>query len=940
MLRNLVLSFLFLTAALGLCGADRFELVSMTVPEEAAPGEKVTANVTLKVVSVDEPAYLRPGAEYSFPASKTALRLPAAAMQPWKLEKPAAGDTVKCAASFVIPETVQPGETGTVSFHLWRPDTKKYAAIGNSNDCKVALRIKAPAALTLPAAQTPARPVLVVPKMAAPQLDGDVAAAEWQSALTIPALVNNADGKPAAQGTQIKIGYDGETLFVAMIATEANPDAILRDAFPHHDGQVWNNDGMDLIFRPDLDSTDYTQFIADTLNQRFDALSGDFAGFNPPWRSAARVDRNGWSIEAAIPLSAVTAQKVQSGTIWQADFFRQAERGRTIAAWVATRGGNVAINSYGYLVFESLREGLLRQAQFMDKAGELQSPELTKLSARMAELRRSIAAMTEPELANRFSAILVELRDARQALDKMLFAARFATSASPLVIQTADPYDGRAPGKGDNALLDRLKADFCAGETRDFAFNLSNISDRPMTVRCSLRYGKTPGITVKSPDHLRLGLPGFKIEWFTPTLAAAFDGTPASDVLTPNPGGSYRIAPGETIQAFLSVTAPDAAASCNGFLVIQATDKSPFQPLALPVEFSVGNTPPDAACRPLAFGWDYLPGDIAGERPEFAEKHFRRLQEYNFNMAMISGLRLLPRPRADQSGNLVGELDFGKLRNHIALLGNKFDYYYLNVDIWEKQQQRRDLFGLDFNDPAYEKAFKNWFGQIAAELARLGIPNAKLVVCPYDESLDRRAETIARWIKETAPDTRILINCSSTDLEQVKSIDRYVSVWMPHLRTLNQEAYQDFYRYLNSTGKPVLVYYYSTGNNEKTKSPYGDYLLHFWRCYERGLGGVGFWAAGQYYGDPWYREGYPAVYDSTLLYPTETEVLPSRRLAAWRRGFADLALLRQTGAVLAARDDREGLAQLKQNAGLVADYPNDHTRAEAMRQYCRSILNP
>ena len=133
-----------------------------------------------------------------------------------------------------------------------------------------------------------------------------------------------------------------------------------------------------------------------------------------------------------------------------------------------------------------------------------------------------------------------------------------------------------------------------------------------------------------------------------------------------------------------------------------------------------------------------------------------------------------------------------------------------------------------------------------------------------------------------------------------------------------------------------MAYYYSAGGEEKIKAPYGDYILNFYRLYAEGFSGLGFWAAGQYYGDPWYRKAYPGVYDTSLIYPALNGPIPSRRLAAWRRGMQDLWLLRTAEKLLG--NDRETIQKLRDAARLTAEYPNDSSRSTELRQYCRNLL--
>ena len=303
---------------------------------------------------------------------------------------------------------------------------------------------------------------------------------------------------------------------------------------------------------------------------------------------------------------------------------------------------------------------------------------------------------------------------------------------------------------------------------------------------------------------------------------------------------------------------------------------------------------------------------------------------------MLSGLRHFPRPKADKKGNLIGKLDFTVLNEHFQRIGKNMDYIYWDLAIWEKQVLRRDLFGLDFNTPAYEKAFKSWFTACCKALMAVGIPNEKVFVCPIDECSDKRAETIARWIKECRPETRVILDSSRTDMVQVKSIDRYVDVWMPHARTLQQEALREFHKFLNKKGAMKLIYYYSSGGNEKLKHPYADYLLKFHGAFAQDFAGVGYWAAGQYYGSPWYRRAYERVCDTALVYPVENGTIPSRRLAAWHRGVQDLWLLRETA--LRYKSNAEIQAKLRKAAQTAVDFPNDYTHAENLRKYCRKLL--
>ena len=66
---------------------------------------------------------------------------------------------------------------------------------------------------------------------------------------------------------------------------------------------------------------------------------------------------------------------------------------------------------------------------------------------------------------------------------------------------------------------------------------------------------------------------------------------------------------------------------------------------------------------------------------------------------------LAPRPKANREGNLIGPLNFHAL-DELLELGpvQETDYCFIGLAMWGKQWLRKDLFGLKFGPPAYEKA--------------------------------------------------------------------------------------------------------------------------------------------------------------------------------------------------------------------------------------------
>lgn len=924
-------------------GASRFEIVESILPEKTAPGKKVAVNLKVKPLELDDPNYFRPEGYIEINSNGKVLKSNAENAVPWKVEELKVNEPFNVTINFTISPEAKPGDDITLNFGIWRQLDGKYIFTETNGAKWGKVTFKCGAKEELKLNEAPVFPQIVVPKIKAPSIDDVYNAEEWAKAVETTAFVASIDGKAYSPKSKVRMGYDDTNLYILTIAEENDGYEEAKNIFKIRDASVWDNDSIDMIFQPDLKDNDYFQFICDTLGQKYDAYNTDCAGYNPIWQSKATKQNNTTYYEVAIPISAISNKGVQSGTIWRADFFRYREKGTSYSGWSSTFGSHDQIKNYGYLVFGSAKDAIIAKTAFADdvrgKLKEEATGELKQILDRTYAIRNKINAGTEEDAAKACQPLMHELNKLSSDASKQLFTIIYKTSGAAAIVQQAPPYSIQPPTESSSEIISEFKASFMADEMRDFAFNITNISKDTLNLRFSLRYGEKTGTDNATDDFFRLGLPGFKVTWRNNIPIATRDGSLSYDSLPETPGGIYVVPAGQTIQAFLSLQADSPKPVTKGFMVIEAVDGKDFKTMEIPVLLETSPVKlSDAPEQPLSFGFDYLPNEICDERPDFAKKHFHALREYGYNTCMISSLRYLPRPKADKDGNIIEEMDFSRFEKIISLLSTEFDAYYLNVDIMEKQNQRMDLFGLKVDDPAFEKAYKAWIIKIIEKCEELGLTSDKLVVCPYDESVNYIALNVARWTKEASPKTRIIIDCSSDNLDEIRALDKYTDIWMPHLRTLNQEGYKPFYDYLLENNRIIMTYYYSGSNNEKMKSPYSDYALNFWICFNRNLRGMAYWAAGQYYGDPWYRKSFKGYYDTALLYLTENGVIPSRRLLGWKRGFQDFQLLKLAEQKLKANGNADELKRLHDNVQLVIDYPNQPQNADMVRDYCRSLL--
>ncbi len=946
LLSTFVLWGLLPTSAAKAQGDGTFRVVEVKVPSSVQGGERVVGNVALEVVQPGTPPFTRPFASFrSLVDTKVSFTLPGAKHTPWKLPGPhKVGDQLNVAFTLDVPLDAPAGEA-EFGFSVARhPEGKAwdYAAFeddkGKPLGQKLILKTEIAAKASAGAGEVVDLP-LVIEKMAAPAIDGRVAPEEWKAAAVVDEFAENVgNGVPKAQ-TRAWVGYNDTTLFIAMVCKEPLPDKIVaRDFGERQDPPIWVNECIEIFVNPQADRASYLHFLVDILNQRHDALGSDFYGYNPEWTTAVQRSDTGWSVEMAIPFLSLGVEAPKVGDVWYGNLCRERKAEMELSAWHATFGAFSAPGRFGTWVFDSLKVRLTGMSDAL-AADAVQWPEEMEQAAgqwkeRYAAWAQALAAMDEVAVRGAYGRLSSELDGLEKELGALrLKAARL--SGETFAIAQAWPYE-RFVGEPSN--LDRpvgpLDVKLLSGEWVDLAWNVTNLSDRTVTLRCTSRYSETD----KGWDYLKLGLPGFETLWQECIPVAAPDGTKVHEALAPRPAGVVRVAPGETSQVWLSIHNPKAGGEeIKGRIQFQPVDGSPGDPVEVPI--SVESVAVDiAAARTIhGFTWNLVAPELMKTRPEWFRAHVEDLASHGVDVCMLHRLAILGSVKAKADGTLVSPPDFTNADVLLDATMDTMKMYYVTVDIFEKGKLRKDLFGLKFDTPEYEKAFKEWFGAVVGHLLGKGLTYDRFMVNPYDESVNEQCQTLARWMKDVDPKVRVVIDCSTPDLDVARKMDALTDDWMPHYKTFFPENMKPFHEMVVATGKPRWCYFYSEGGNDKLQDPTRHYLAKFWWAYANDVAGIGYWAQ-QYYGDPWYREAYKSAYDTTLVYPTESGLIPSRRWQAWRRGFQDHCLLSLATKVFAERGDDASVAKVKAAAAEVASVPGDPERAEDIRTWLKRVV--
>ncbi len=783
---------------------------------------------------------------------------------------------------------------------------------------------------------------LVIKPMASPVLDGRVDLGEWASAAVIERFVANTD-KVVKASTRMYAGYDSKNLYLAYVCDEPMMSKTGRVKIPGHDREIYNsNETVYIFLNPQADRASYMQFIVDILNQRYEALGLDPVGFNPPWQSAVQEESSLWSVEIAIPFQSLGCSTPQSGQAWYGNFFRLRRTGFETSAWRPTGGGFESPGFFGLLIFESIKKYLEKSVAGLeaDKAtfsGDL-AGEGERWKTAVKTLAGHIGSIDEKESMADYASLAGKIDTLRKERT-ILKRKSFRVPGQTVVVSEARPYElfSGEPLDSDRA-GGPVQVTMLRDEWVDLAWNLNNMTDQAITVRCSTLSGKDK---LPSYDFLQMELPGLETFWQQAMAVATADGRVTYDAIVPVSSGVVQIPAGQTVQVWLTVHVPRNSESGirQGRAVIQASDGSKMGVVSIPLTIQVLPFQITAKRYMNTFTWNVLP-NIVTDNPDWHRAHLDDLVSHGVNIFMLHSASTLPRPKAKADGTLIGAMDFSRLDKILDATRDRFDLYYLTIDIWEVEETayvRKDLFGLDFNDPNYAKAFKTWYGAILDHLKSRGVSHDKLLVNPYDESTNENCQKISRWIKEVDPKSRIVIDCSTANMTEARTMDALTDVWVPHYKHFFMEELNPFHQMVRDSKKPYWVYYYSEGGNEKAQDPTRHYLAKFWWAYEKGLTGIGYWA-NQYYGDPWYRKAYTNTYDTSFVYPVANGVVPSRRWQAWRRGWQDYTLLSMLRSHLEKTHNQVDMKKLNEYVHAVVSSPGDQVKRDHVRQWVKARL--
>lgn len=368
-------------------------------------------------------------------------------------------------------------------------------------------------------------------------------------------------------------------------------------------------------------------------------------------------------------------------------------------------------------------------------------------------------------------------------------------------------------------------------------------------------------------------------------------GTVVADPLTPlNPAGRLDVPPGESRQVWLTLPArdlPPGRYETNLLLRPLATRAHNGSPPAKSVRVQLHVDPLRVATYPdfAVYNWDYAQN----------EAYVRDLAAHKVTFFLVS--THMPRPEFDKQGNALGEIDYSsydrllrlKMRYVRETGGELLFSYGIIRGFWRYANGRTDW---DFMSEPWVRAFRHTYARWLEHLKALGLDYDDFCVQIWDEATGENVDYVVeggKLLRRIDPKVRFVMD-GAQSIEEVRRMDPYIDVWVPHLHTLKRpKVGAKLLEVYRSLGEPVYTYTCST--NMKSLSPYTYHRLKPWEAANLRLEGVFYWDYNSWRGDPWNDFDGP-IADCGAVYDGVDGPITSRRWEASREGIEDWQIMR------------------------------------------------
>jgi hypothetical protein len=178
---------------------------------------------------------------------------------------------------------------------------------------------------------------VVAPRTASPPIiDGDLGDDCWEDAFLVENLTLPESSETPAEPMKFRICFDGATLYCAFTCIEPHPQK-LKLRHREDSGDIWQDDCIELFLRGEGGRLEYDQFIVNAAGAKWSLRHRGGQSLDTPrdWKAAVRVGEKEWTVEMALPLSAIGIDEVRPGHLVELKVGREDHTGKgtALSAW-------------------------------------------------------------------------------------------------------------------------------------------------------------------------------------------------------------------------------------------------------------------------------------------------------------------------------------------------------------------------------------------------------------------------------------------------------------------------------------------------------------------------------------------------------------------------------------------------------------------------------
>ena len=160
----------------------------------------------------------------------------------------------------------------------------------------------------------PQLPLVTIPKLStAPAIDGTISEAEWSAAAGPGLFRSMADGMILSQQPRLLLGYDDANFYLAARLPFTGDKPFISAT--RHDDAVYLDDALEVFLQP-AGSDTYYQFVVNAAAVKWDGKDQS-SSWNAPWDASAHIGQSFWTVEIAIPFSAIGQKTPSEGVEWR-----------------------------------------------------------------------------------------------------------------------------------------------------------------------------------------------------------------------------------------------------------------------------------------------------------------------------------------------------------------------------------------------------------------------------------------------------------------------------------------------------------------------------------------------------------------------------------------------------------------------------------------------